>query len=85
MKQLSDFLGNKRFLTGDAVTIADFSFYDAIKWHVLLCEEMVTKYKNIIEYVSKIEAMPKIKSFMESDKYFKGVMTAASSWRPQCC
>ena len=32
-KQLSKYLGNKKFLIGNNVTIADFELYDALKWH----------------------------------------------------
>ena len=81
-KQLSDFIGEKKFLMGSDITIADFQFYDAIKWHQKLDSELVAKYKNVSDYITNLEAHPKIKSFMESNKYFKPIFSPAATWNP---
>ena len=67
---------------GSDITIADFQFYDAIKWHQKLDSELVAKYKNVSDYITNLEAHPKIKSFMESNKYFKPIFSPAATWNP---
>ena len=67
---------------GSDITIADFQFYDAIKWHQKLDSELVAKYKNVSDYITNLEAHPKIKSFMESNKYFKTMFSPKATWNP---
>ena len=49
--QLSNYLGCKKFLMGNATTVADFALYDALKWHNALDGHLVSKYGNIVEYI----------------------------------
>ena len=49
--QLSNYLGCKKFLMGNATTVADFALYDALKWHHALDGHLVAKYGNIVEYI----------------------------------
>ena len=51
--QLSNYLGCKKFLMGNATTVADFALYDALKWHHALDGHLVAKYGNIVEYIGK--------------------------------
>ena len=51
--QLSNYLGCKKFLMGNATTVADFALYDALKWHHALDGHLVDKYGNIVEYIGK--------------------------------
>ena len=43
--QLSNYLGCKKFLMGNAVTVADFALYDVLKWHHALDGHLVSKCK----------------------------------------
>ena len=79
-KQLSDYLGTKQFLLGDDLSIADIAMYDAIKWHHELNNELVNKYKNIMDYINRFESLPKIKSFLESDKHFTAFFGPQAQW-----
>merc|ERR1711915_581101 len=54
-KQLSDFLGSKTFFMGNSVTIADLTLYDP----------------NIMDYIERFEALPKVKTFLNGPKYMK--------------
>ena len=60
--QLSNYLGCKKFLMGNATTVADFALYDALKWHHALDGHLVAKYGNIVEYIGKQKSpkMPKM-------------------------
>ena len=48
---------------GNAVTIADFEMYDALKWHDELDDKLVAKYGNLKDYLARFENLPKVKSF----------------------
>ena len=63
-KQLSHFLGSRKFLMGNAVTIVDFDIYDALKWHDELNSNLINKYTNLMEYNARFEKLPKVKSFL---------------------
>jgi len=71
MKQLSDYIGSKKFLLGDKITIADFAMYVALDYHTALDEECLKKFPNLDNYIKNINSEPKIKAFFKSDKYFK--------------
>ena len=56
---------------GNAVTIADFEMYDALKWHDELDDKLVAKYGNLKEYLDRFENLPKVKSFIKCPYYMK--------------
>ena len=49
---------------GNAVTIADFEMYDALKWHDELDSNLINKYTNLMECIARFEKLPKVKSFL---------------------
>ena len=79
-KQLSEFLGNKKFLMGNEISIADFVMHEAITWNVELDQGLVADYKNITDYVSRFENLPKMKSFFSGDKHFKPFFAPFAFW-----
>ena len=56
---------------GNNITIADFPIYDAINWYLILDEPMVKGFPELIKYCGRLEADPKIKAFLDGDKFFK--------------
>ena len=58
-------------MMGNAVTIADFEMYDALKWHDELDDKLVARYGNLKEYLARFENLPKIKSFINGPYYMK--------------
>ena len=54
---------------GNAVTIADFAIYDALKWHDELDSKLIGKYANLMEYIARFEKLPKVKSFLNGPNY----------------
>ena len=81
LKELSDFLGNKKYLMGDNLTIADFQMVDPIKWHRKLDENLVQKFPNIVAYLDRFDNEPKIKEFLNGPKYFKHFFSSINTWR----
>ena len=56
---------------GNAVTVADFALYDALKWHHALDGNLVSKYGNIMEYIDRFENLPKVQSFLKTPKFYQ--------------
>ena len=56
---------------GNAVTIADFELYDALVWHNELDDKLIAKYGNLMEYLTRFQNLPKIKSFLNCPYYMK--------------
>ena len=79
-KQLSKYLGNKKFLIGNNVTIADFELYDAIKWHDEFDDKLISKYGNLKEYIARFENLAKVKSFLNSPNYMKNFFVSIAQW-----
>ena len=80
LKQLSEFLGAKKFLMGDFITIADFPIYDALKWFTAMDKDILVKFKNLLDMIKRIESDPKIKPFLSSDKAFAGFFAPSAHW-----
>jgi len=67
-KELSTYLGSKKFFMGDNLTIADCAMFSAIQWHFVLDENIVNKYSNLAEYLKTMESDPKVKAYLASDR-----------------
>jgi len=78
--QLSNYLGCKKFLMGNASTVADFALYDALKWHNALDGHLVSKYGNIVEYIDRFENLPRIKAFLKSPKFQQPFFPPFAKW-----
>jgi len=70
-KQISNYLGSKEFLMGNAITVADFELYDALVWHNKLDSKLISQYGNLMSYLARFENVPKVKSFMNGPYYMK--------------
>merc|ERR1712086_688067 len=79
-KQLSEFLGTKKFIMGDSMTIADFPIYDALKWHLAMDKDFLDKFPNLSDFIKRFESNPKIKAFLSSDKAFTGIFSPEAHW-----
>ena len=81
LKQFSDFLGTKKFLLGDCISVADFPFYDILKIHNHMNSELVCKFPNLVVFTQRLEEDPKIKAFLASDKNFKDFFPPMASFK----
>ena len=80
INELSKFLGSKKFLMGNAVTVADFAMYDALKWYQALDANIVSKHNNIVKYLDNFEKIPKITSFFKSPNFKNNFFPPAAKW-----
>ena len=71
LQQLSDYLaGGKKFLLGDAITVADFPMYVSLDWHSALDGRCLEKFPVLDNYLKNIRSDPTIKAYLDSDKHF---------------
>merc|ERR1711935_211768 len=70
LQQLSDYLGDKKFLLGNTITVADFPMYVSLDWHSALDEGCLAKFPILDNYLKSIRTDPKIKAYLDSDKHF---------------
>ncbi len=66
-------LGDKDWFVGNSVTIGDLSVYTAMIFNLELCPEVVKKNANLMAFKERLEALPKIKEFLASDKNFEAL------------
>ena len=71
LKELSDFLGDKKYMMGDNLTVADFQMRDPISWHRTLDENLVQKFPNLVGYLERFDEEARIKEFLNGSKHFK--------------
>jgi len=80
-KQISEILQSKKFLLGDSISVADFPIYHAMKFYFTLDEKIVSRFKNLMDYVERIDNIPEIKALWESDIGYKGLFfSPAAHW-----
>jgi len=77
VKTFSDYLGNKKWLTGDEITYPDFHFYDILSCNLCLAPHCLDQHQNLKAYMERFEALPKIKEYMNSTRYIKWPINAS--------
>lgn len=71
LKQFEDYLGDKKFLTGDEISHVDFAFYETLAHHQLLFPDIFAKFPKIQSYVTRFECLEKISAYLKSDRFKK--------------
>jgi len=71
LDNLTKYLGNKKFFTGENVTYVDFYLYELLYRFLSFSPEVLNKYPALKTFQKSIEALPAIASYMKSEKYKK--------------
>ncbi|THD18760.1 Glutathione S-transferase mu class [Fasciola hepatica] len=71
LKMWSDFLGDRHYLTGSSVSHVDFMLYETLDSIRYLAPHCLDEFPKLKEFKSRIEALPKIKAYMESKRFIK--------------
>ncbi|CAG0898489.1 unnamed protein product [Cyprideis torosa] len=71
MKLLENFMNGKKFVLGDKVSYADFFLWETIDHLLFLTPDLLKEYPNMKTFYDAIASRPKMKSYMESDKFIK--------------
>ena len=62
------FLGDRQFFCGGAPTFPDFHMYELLVQHRMLAPDQINSHKNLVAFIDRFEALPKIKTYMQSDR-----------------
>lgn len=65
------FLGNGKYFAGDNITFVDFIMYELLDQHRILEATCLDQSPKLREFLARFEALPAIKTYMESDKFMK--------------
>merc|ERR1712088_124538 len=66
LKKFSDFLGDRQFFSADYLTYPDFHMYEMLYSHLQLAPGEVIKFSNLVGFIKRMEALPKIGAFLKS-------------------
>ncbi|XP_062522388.1 glutathione S-transferase Mu 4-like [Corticium candelabrum] len=66
-----DFIGGRKWLAGDELTISDFHFYEQLAQHLILDPSCLDKFPRLQEYVANFEGLPAIKAYRASSIFIK--------------
>ena len=68
-KKLSDFLGEKQFMTGDNLVFSDFTIFELLEGMNWTSKgDTYQKYPNIKAYIDRIKDLPNFKEFWADDE-----------------
>ena len=68
LKKFSDFLGDRQFFSADYLTYHDFHMYEMLYSHLQLAPGEVIKFANLVGFIKRMEALPKIGDFLKSGR-----------------
>lgn len=71
LDQVSKFLGERQFVAGKNISYIDFALYEWLDKQKYYDSEAIKKHANLVEYQSRIEQLPTIKKYINSDKFLK--------------
>jgi len=71
LKQLSNYLGQKKWFTGDKLTYADFLAYETLDVLQLFSPTSFDSHPNLKKFLSEFESLEPIKKYIGSDKFIK--------------
>lgn len=70
--ELSTFLEGKEFVLGKKISYVDFLLYESMEWYRKFAPEVFAEAKELVnleQFQKRIEALPQIKAYMESDQF----------------
>lgn len=79
LKALSDFLGDAKFVVGDAVTYADFVLYEFLETQVHFKPDILGDFPRLKRYVERISALDAVNGYFSSPGSIGDPFYAASS------
>lgn len=71
LQQFSDFLATNDWFAGANISFVDFVMYELLDQHRILDPACLKPFGNLIEFLERFEKLPKIKAYMESDRFIK--------------
>jgi len=77
MEALSKFLGNHEYFSGGGLSYVDFLIYEVLDLNRTFSPGLLDNFKNLQDFMARIEDHPKIKEYIASPRYIKYPFTGA--------
>jgi len=71
LKEISAYLGNNPYFAGNNLTYVDFLVYEMLDQHKIFSPTCLDPFPNLQQFTERIEALPSIAAYMQSDKFMK--------------
>jgi len=71
MEQLEKYLGDNKFLSGDEPKYPDFHWFETLQVAFAMFPDLKEKFPKVMAFVDRFAALPKIKAYIESEKFIK--------------
>jgi len=71
LTRFEKFLGTKKWFAGEKLTFVDFLVYEQLDQHTVLESHCLDKFPNLTVFVKRFAELPKISSYLKSDKCIK--------------
>jgi len=69
LARFEKYLGDKHYIIGDSITMADFPLYEVLYIHGKLVPGLYESYPKLKAFIARFEAEPKIAKYMKSDHF----------------
>jgi len=69
LEQMSKYLGDKKWFTGDIIKYADFTIYEMLTQQKFYKPDVLKPYPNLVKYLENFEALPSIAKYIKSPNY----------------
>ncbi|XP_065911825.1 glutathione S-transferase Mu 4-like [Dysidea avara] len=82
LKRFSAFLADREWNAAGGVTFVDFVMYELLDQHVMFEPTILDEFPNLKAFLKHFEALPSIKSYMESPNFLKNpVNNPYAKWK----
>jgi len=71
LKTFSEFLGERKFFAGEQLSYVDFIAYEMFAQHLVFSKASFADFKNLTDYVARIEELPTLKKYLDSESCIK--------------
>ncbi|XP_046575277.1 glutathione S-transferase Mu 3-like [Haliotis rubra] len=71
LEVFENFLVNRAFFAGSKVTVCDFPMYELLDQTRIMKPGSLDKFPKLLAFLTRFEALPKIKAYLSSDKCIK--------------
>jgi len=77
--EFATFLSDKQWFGGDEISFVDFVMYELLDQHRHLSSDAVGEFSQLKAFLDRFEALPSIKSYMESPQFMEGPINNKSA------
>ncbi|XP_065911824.1 glutathione S-transferase Mu 3-like [Dysidea avara] len=82
LKRFSAFLADREWNAAGGITFVDFVMYELLDQHVTFEPTILDEFPNLKAFLKRFEALPVIKSYMESPKFMKSpINNPTAKWK----